>query len=206
MSCSWFPNLKRTWPAKWSFLFLADASASIKWGFMLHQMARNSGPGQELSLRTKLSKERSKKIRIDEVRGRQAAAVEWSPVADCYSSCNWHQQLVQAYCSSGFQNPKSQLLGWEGKIQNVPKAEISIFFLRPTAFFAPDSSCNYPFQKEGGQSKARKLWAKIAIGIERNQLELGKWCWIVWGLWLEPFDSVTPRRDKELTNSLLKIS
>ena len=66
--CSWFPNLKGTWKAKWSFLFLADASATIKWGFMSHQMARNSGPGQELSLRTKLSKERSK--RIDEVRGR----------------------------------------------------------------------------------------------------------------------------------------
>ena len=75
---------------KRSFLFLAgDACAAIKWGFMSHPMARNSLPGcSELSLYTKLAREREKEEIKKERRARigEVAAVEWSPVAECYSS------------------------------------------------------------------------------------------------------------------------
>ena len=75
---------------KRSFLFLAgDACAAIKWGFMSHPMARNSLPGcSELSLYTKLAREREKEEGRKERRARigEVAAVEWSPVAECYSS------------------------------------------------------------------------------------------------------------------------
>ena len=78
---------------KRSFLFLAgDACAAIKWGFMSHPMARNSLPGcSELSLYTKLAREREKERKKERRKERRArigevAAVEWSPVAECYSS------------------------------------------------------------------------------------------------------------------------